>query len=179
MKPCNVILTKIDTRCHCGNLSLQEFLWEDISGEIDISFLSPGEADINETKIETTEIEEPGVPTSNISDEDKRKQIKDDLLCNFRLELKNILAEKKLDTNANSGISYKKHIEVLQEQLDYLKGEIVEKNKIICNLTSAMIKNPPTLLQGSKPPWLHFAKANEFIDHSTSTPPLCLGANTQ
>ena len=24
--PCNVILTKIDTRCHCGNFSLQEFL---------------------------------------------------------------------------------------------------------------------------------------------------------
>ena len=140
--------------------------------------LSPDEADINETKIKTTEIEEPGVPATNISDEDKLKQMKDDLLFNFWVEFKNILAENKIDTNANSGISYKEHIEVLQEQLDYLKGEIVEKNKIICNLTSAMTKNPSTLLQGSKSPWLPFAKANEFIDHSTSTPPLCLGANT-
>ena len=25
IRPCNVILTKIDTRCHCGNFSLQGF----------------------------------------------------------------------------------------------------------------------------------------------------------
>ena len=41
-----------------------------------------------------------------------------------------------------------------------------------------MTKNPSTPLQGSKSPWLPSAKANEFIDHSTSTPPLCLDANT-
>ena len=41
-----------------------------------------------------------------------------------------------------------------------------------------MTKNPSTSLQGSKSPWLPSAKANEFIDHSTSTPPLCLDANT-
>ena len=96
------------------------------------------------------EIEEPALPTTNISDEDKRKQMKDDLLCNLQAELENILAENKIDTDANSGISYKKHIEVLQEQLDYLKREIIEKNKIICNLTSAMTKIPSFPLQGSK-----------------------------
>ena len=144
----NVILTKIDIRCHCGNFSLQEFLLEDISEEIDICLLSPDKVDINETK--AIEIEEPALPTTNISDENKRKQMKDDLLCNLQAELKNILAENKIDTDANSGISYKKHIEVLQEQLDYLKGEIIEKNKIICNLTSAMTKIPSFPLQGSK-----------------------------
>ena len=41
-----------------------------------------------------------------------------------------------------------------------------------------MTKNPSTLLQGRKSPWLPSAKANEFIDRSTSTPPLCLDANT-
>ena len=41
-----------------------------------------------------------------------------------------------------------------------------------------MTKNPSAPLQGSKSPWLPFEKANEFIDHSTSTPPLCLDANT-
>ena len=42
-----------------------------------------------------------------------------------------------------------------------------------------MTKNPSTPLQGSKSPWwLPSVKANEFIDHSTSTPPLCLDANT-
>ena len=89
-----------------------------------------------------------------------------------------MLAVNKIDTDVNNGVSYKKHIEVLQEQLDYLKGEIIEKNKIICNLTSAMTKNPSTPLQGSKSPWLPSAKGNEFINHSTSTPPLCLDANT-
>ena len=176
IRPCNVILTKIDTRCHCGNFSLQEFLLGDISEEIDICLLSPDEADINETK--ATEIEEPALPTTNISDEDKLKQMKNDLLCNLRAELKNILEENKKDTEAISGISYKKHIGVLQEQLDYLKGEIIEKNKIICNLTPAMTKNSSTPLKGSKSPWLPTAKANEFIDHSTSTSPLCLDANT-
>ena len=41
-----------------------------------------------------------------------------------------------------------------------------------------MTKNWPTPLQGSKSTWLSSAKANEFIDHSTSTPPLCLDATT-
>ena len=31
MRPCNVSLPKTDTRCHCGNFSLQEFLLENIS----------------------------------------------------------------------------------------------------------------------------------------------------
>ena len=87
--------------------------------------------------------------------------MKDDLLCNLSAELKNILAVNKIDTDINNRISYKKHIEVLQEQLDYLKGEIIEKNKIICNLTSAVTKNPSIPLQGSKSPWLPSAKANE------------------
>ena len=126
------------------NFSLQEFLLENISEEIDICLLSPDKVDINETK--ATEIEEPALPTTNISDEDKRKLMKDDLLCNLQAELQNILAENKIDTDTNSGNSYEKHIEVLQEQLDYLKGEIIEKNKIICNLTSAMTKIPSFLL---------------------------------
>ena len=41
-----------------------------------------------------------------------------------------------------------------------------------------MTKTPSTPLQGSKSPCLPSAKGNEFIDHSTSTPPLCLDANT-
>ena len=41
-----------------------------------------------------------------------------------------------------------------------------------------MTKNPSTSLQGSKSPWLPSAKANKFIDHSSSKPPLCLDANT-
>ena len=75
---------------------------------------------------------------------------------------------RKINTDTNSGISCKKHIEVLQEQLHYLEDEIIEKNKIIRNLTFAVAKNPSTPLQGSKSPWLPSAKANKFIDYSTS-----------
>ena len=50
IRPCNVSLAKIDTRFHCGNFSLPEFLSEDISEEMGICLLSPDEADINETK---------------------------------------------------------------------------------------------------------------------------------
>ena len=73
IRPFNVNLTKIDTRCHYGNVSLQEFLLEDISEEIDTCLLSPDETDINETKVESTETEEPALPTTNISDDDKIK----------------------------------------------------------------------------------------------------------
>ena len=31
MRSCNVSIPKINTRCHCGNFSLQEFLLENIS----------------------------------------------------------------------------------------------------------------------------------------------------
>ena len=176
--PCNVSFTKIGTRCHSENFSLQEFLLEDISQKIDICLLSLDETDVNEAKVEFTEIEEPALPIINISDEDKVKQMEDDLFCNLQAELKNMLAVYKIDTDVNNRISYKKHTEVLEEQLDYLKGEIMEKKIIICNLTSATTKNPPAPLEGSKSPWLPSAKANEFIDHSTSTPPLCFDANT-
>lgn len=47
----------------------------------------------------------------------------------------NMLAVNKIDTEVNNAISYKK------EQLDNLKSEIILKNKIIYNLTSAMTKN--------------------------------------
>ena len=43
--------------------------------------LSPDEADINETKVESTETQEPALPTTNISDEDKVKRMKDGLRC--------------------------------------------------------------------------------------------------
>ena len=39
-----------------------------------------------------------------------------------------MLAVNKIDTDINNGISYKRHIAILQEQLDFLKVEIIEKN---------------------------------------------------
>ena len=66
IRPFNVSLTKIDTRCHYGNFSLQEFLLVDISEEIDICLLSPDETDTNETVVKSTESEEPSLPTTNI-----------------------------------------------------------------------------------------------------------------
>ena len=65
----------------------------------------------------------------------------------------------------NSKISYKKHIGLLQEHLDYSKSEIIEKNNIICNFTSAMTKNLSTPLQGIKSTWLPSVKVKELIDH--------------
>ena len=152
IRPCNVILTKIDTGCHCGNFSLQKFLLEDISEVIDICLLFTDQADINEAKVESTEIVKPVLPNTNFHN------------------------KKYIESHIK--ISYKKYIEVLQEQLDYLKSGITENNKIICNLISAMTRNASTPLRGSKSPWLPSAKANELVDRSTSTPPLCLDVNT-
>ena len=78
----------------------------------------------------------------------------------FTGRTQNMLEVNKIDTDVNNRISYKKYIEGLQEESDYLKGEIIKKNKIICNLTSTMAKHPSTPFQGSKSPWLPSAKAN-------------------
>ena len=52
IRPCNRSLTKIDTRCHCGNFTLQVFLLENISKEIDICLLSSDETDINKATVQ-------------------------------------------------------------------------------------------------------------------------------
>ena len=122
IRPCNASLTKIDTHCHCGNFSLQEFLLEDISEEIDKCLLSPDEADINETKVEPTEMVEPDFPTVNISDEEKLEQTKDDLLCNLRAEFKNMLEVNKIDTDVNNRILYKKSLRNFTGTVGLLKG---------------------------------------------------------
>ena len=49
------------------------FLLEDVSEERDIFLLSPDEADIKETKLESSKIQNSTVPITNISDEDKFK----------------------------------------------------------------------------------------------------------
>ena len=81
-------------------------LLEVLSEEIDICLLYPAEDDINESKVESSEIQEPALPT------------------------KNILAENKIDTNVNNGISYKNHIEIIDKQIDSLKVEIIEKKNL-------------------------------------------------
>ena len=75
------------------------FLLEDVSEERDIFLLSPDEADIKETKLESSKIQNSTVPITNISDEDKFKQIKDDLICSLRAELKNMLEVNEIDAD--------------------------------------------------------------------------------
>ena len=80
----------------------------------------PDKDDINESKVESSEIQEPAIPTTNLLDEGKLKQLKDDLLVNLRAELKNMLVVNTIDTDANNGISYKNHIEILyKNHIDY------------------------------------------------------------
>ena len=90
--------------------------------------LYPDKDYINESKVESSEIQELALPISNMLDEDKLKKLEDDLLCNLQEELKNMLAVNKTDTDVNNGISYKNHVDILQKQFDYLNGEIIEKN---------------------------------------------------
>ena len=55
-----------------------------------------------------------------------------------------MLALNTKDADIGNGTSYKKLTEILQGHLDIFKGDIIEKNKVICNLTSAMKKNLST-----------------------------------
>ena len=84
----------------------------------------------DENKVESSEIQEPNIPTTNMLHEDKFKQLKDDLLTNLRAELKNMLAVNIVDVDLGNGTSYKKLIEILQEHLDILKGILLRKIKL-------------------------------------------------
>ena len=101
IRPCNVSLPKIDTRFHCESFRLQQFLLEDISEEIDVRLLYPNKGNINESKVGSLEIQKSALPNTKMLDEYKLKQLKVDLLCNLRAELKNMLAESEIDTNVN------------------------------------------------------------------------------
>ena len=93
-----------------------------LSEEIDICLPYPEEDDINESKVESSEIQQPALLTTDISD--------DDLLWNLRAQLKNMMAVNERDTDGNNGVSYKNHIEISQKQSDFLKGEISRKIKL-------------------------------------------------
>ena len=62
----------------------------------------------DENKVESSEIQEPNIATTNMLHEDKFKQLKDDLLTNLRAELKNMLAVNTIDADIGNGTSYKK-----------------------------------------------------------------------
>lgn len=72
---------------------------------IDICLLYSAEDDINEGKVESSEIQEPVLPT------------------------KNMLAVNKIDADVNDGILYKNYIEIIQKELGFLKIEINEEKQ--------------------------------------------------
>ena len=84
----------------------------------------------DENKVESSEIQEPNIPTTNMLHEDKFKQLKDDLLTNLRAELKNMLGVNTIDADIGNGTSYKKLTEILQEHLKFLKGISLRKIKL-------------------------------------------------
>lgn len=86
IRRCYVSLSKIYTRSHGGNFSLQEFFSEYISKEIDVIFFYPDEDDINESKLGSSEIQEQALSTTKMSNEDKLKQLKHDLICNLKTQ---------------------------------------------------------------------------------------------
>ena len=54
--PCNLSLTYIDTRCHCGSFTLKDLFLEGILDETEITLLYQDDDDTNESKVESSEI---------------------------------------------------------------------------------------------------------------------------
>ena len=106
IRPCKISLNKINTRCHveilvCSSFQQKIFLKK----LIDICLLYSAEDDINEGKVESSEIQEPVLPT------------------------KNMLAVNKIDADVNDGILYKNYIEIIQKELGFLKIGINEEKQ--------------------------------------------------
>ena len=65
----------------------------------------------------------------------------------------------------------------LKEEIEYLKRELKEKNKVISNLIG-FCKSSSGSLQDNSSPWLPVHLSRENIDFTLDTLPNCLNLNT-
>ena len=97
----------------------------------------------------------------------------------MRNELKTII-ENQFKESCHETAQHRQNNDVLallKEEIEYLKGELKEKSKVISNL-ARFYKSSSSSLQDNSSPWLPVDTSSENIDFTLDTPPKRLNLNT-
>ena len=116
---------------------------------------------------------------NRLHEEAKLKQLKNDVLCDLRNELKTIM-ENQFKESCHETSRKKQNndvIALLKKEIEYLKGKLMGKNKVISNLIG-FYKSLSGSLQDNSSPWLSVDKNSEYKDFTLDTPPKCLNLST-
>ena len=113
-------------------------------------------------------------------EESKLKQVKNEVLGDLRNGLKTII-ENQFKESCHETSQHKQNNDdvmmLLKEEMEYLRGELKEKNKVISSLIG-FCKSLSGSLQENLSPWLLVDTSRENIDFTLDTPLKCLNLNT-
>ena len=151
----------VKNSCKCGH-DLTHFLLEDTSENIPIEVESGHEKD------RTTD----DYYTNLLFEKTKLARLKDDIVSEIKTEIKTVINEKfdKIELMKHQDESNKEH--TLKKQLDSLRQDFLENNKLINHLFKEY-KSLSSLLQATVSPWLPQNSHNENSNLNINSPPVC------
>ena len=161
-----VSLIMVKNSCKCGH-DLTHFLLEDTSENIPIEVESGHEKD------RTTD----DYYTNLLFEKNKLARLKDDIVSEIKTEIKTVINEKfdKIELMKHQDESNKEH--TLKKQLDSLRQNFLENNKLINHLFKEY-KSLSNLLQATVSPWLPHKSQNEKSNLNINSSPLCKNFET-
>ena len=156
-----VSLSMIKNSCKSGH-DLTHFLLEDTSENIPIEVESGHEKD------KTTD----DYYTNLLFDKTKLARLKDDIVSEIKTEIKTVINEKfdKIELMKHQDESSKEH--TLKKQLDSLRQDFLENNKLINHLFKEY-KSLSSFLQATVSPWLPQNSHNENSNLNINSSPVC------
>ena len=161
-----VSLSIVKNSCKCGH-DLTYFLLKDTSENIPIEIESGHEKD------RTTD----GYYTNLLFEKNKLARLKDDIVSEIKTEIKTAINEKfdKIELMKHQDESNKEH--TLKKQLDSLRQDFLENNKLINHLFKEY-KSLSSLLQPTVSPWLPQKSQNENSNLNINSSPVCKNFET-
>ena len=156
-----VSLSMVKNSCKCG-YDLTYFQLEDTSDNIPIEVESGLEKDT------TTD----DYYTNVLFEKNKLARLKDDIVSEIKTEIKTLINEKfdKIELMKDQDESNKEH--TLKKQLDSLRQDFSENNKLINHLFKEY-KSLSSLLQATVSPWLPQKSHNENSNLNINSSPVC------
>ena len=166
LKLSQVSLSMIKNSCKRGH-DLSHFLLEDTLENIPIEVESGHEKD------KTTD----DYYTNLLFDKTKLARLKDDIVSEIKTEIKTAINEKfdKIELMKHQDESNKEH--TLKKQLDSLRQDFLENNKLINHLFKEY-KSLSSLLQATVSPWLPQKSQNENSNLNINSSPVCKNFET-
>ena len=144
LNPCHVSVTMVNNVCDCGKRI--EHGLESLDDSIEIEIDSELEID--------NAMEDSFTNIKRLYEGAKLKQVKNEVLGDLRNELKTII-ENQFQEFCHETSRHKQNdddvIALMKEEIEYLNGELMEKNKVISNLTGLCKSSSGSFQDNSSP----------------------------